>query len=56
MIKILIIVGQNIAELYYNHIRLTMLCIFLSEYGLKSSNLLLQVTENELFLKYCQPP
>ena len=39
--------GQNTAEFFYdNHILLTMLCIFLREFGLKWRNLLLHPTEN----------
>ena len=47
---------QNTAEFYYNHILLTMICIFWPEFGLKPRYVALHVTEMEKFFKTLFPP
>ena len=45
--------GQNTAKFYDNHILLTMICIFLSEFGLKSH--CKSTEKGKVFLKHCPP-
>ena len=45
----LLFVKTITAEFYDSHIILTMICIFLSEFGLKSRNLTLHPTATEKF-------
>ena len=46
---------QNNAKFYDNHTLLTMICIFLPEFGLKPLYFALHVTEYGKVFKYCSP-
>ena len=47
--------GQKTAEFYYDHILLTMMCIFCLEFGLKPRYSVLHLTENGKGLKTLFP-
>ena len=48
--------GQNTAEFYENHILLTMMCIFWSEFELKRRYFALLLTGTESFFLNIVPP